>query len=139
MLKLHPIHGRQELGADLLLDSESEIMFWDPVEFPGAAVDCEADNSSCVTGKEFDAMGLETMPDSGLDGLSLVFKVSRFKNVGVYGFSVAFENGISSIKFDFETKEPKLQVNTVDSAYNTHVYKGQPVRVATKIMSQIPH
>ena len=28
---------------------------------------------------------------------------------------------------------------TVDSAYNIHGYKGQPVIVATKIMSQNPH
>ena len=29
--------------------------------------------------------------------------------------------------------------NTVDSAYNIHGYKGQPVIVATKIMPQNPH
>ena len=29
--------------------------------------------------------------------------------------------------------------NTVDSAHNIHGYKGQPVIVATKIMSQNPH
>ena len=32
-----------------------------------------------------------------------------------------------------------FQVNTVDSAYNIHGYKGQPVIVATKIMSQNSH
>ena len=30
-------------------------------------------------------------------------------------------------------------LNTVDSAYNIHGYKGQPVIVATKIISQIPY
>ena len=30
-------------------------------------------------------------------------------------------------------------MNTVDSAYNIHDYKGQPVIVVTKIMSQKPN
>ena len=36
-------------------------------------------------------------------------------------------------------KSLPMYVHTVDSAYNIHGYKGQPVIVATKIMSQNPH
>ena len=49
-------------------------------------------------------------------------------------------NLLSSSKVRLRSKvEIDLVKHTVDSAYNIHGYKSQPVIVATKIMSQNPH
>lgn len=91
----------------MVIDRENPIYF--SLEDDGPE-DCEEYPSLCHSTIRYDELGIDSMPTAGPQGLNLTYYVSYFKTVGSHGFSVAFENGISSIKFYYETKEPATEM-----------------------------
>ena len=51
------------------------------------------------------------------DNEEYIFGIPSFSTAGVHGFSVSFTNGISSVKYEYDTKEPAVEtIELLDSA-----------------------